>query len=105
MQVITESDTSPGFALTENQKMIAEMVRNFGAKEIRPKMMEWDESQEFPVEVFKKMGSLGLMGVLVPEIYGGAGLGYEPSQRSRTASDRCAGVPAGNRSGKFVHSD
>jgi alkylation response protein AidB-like acyl-CoA dehydrogenase len=77
MQVITENHTSPGFALTENQKMIAEMVRNFGAKEIRPKMMEWDESQEFPVEVFKKMGSLGLMGVLVPEIYGGAGLGYQ----------------------------
>lgn len=74
MQVITEN--GPAFDLTENQKMIAEMVRNFGAKEIRPKMMEWDESQEFPVEVFKKMGSLGLMGILVPEMYGGAGLGY-----------------------------
>jgi alkylation response protein AidB-like acyl-CoA dehydrogenase len=76
MQVITENPIGPGFALTENQKMITDMVRNFGAKEIRPKMMEWDESQEFPVDVFKKMGSLGLMGVLVPEIYGGAGLGY-----------------------------
>jgi alkylation response protein AidB-like acyl-CoA dehydrogenase len=76
MQVITENPSGPAFSLTENQKMISEMVRNFGTKEIRPKMMEWDESQEFPIQVFKKMGSLGLMGVLVPEMYGGAGLGY-----------------------------
>lgn len=64
------------FQKTENQQMIAEMVRNFGDKHIRPKMMEWDESQEFPVEVFKEMGKLGLMGVLVPEAYGGSGFGY-----------------------------
>ena len=43
------------------------MVRDFAEKEIRPKMMEWDETQEFPVEVFKKLGSLGLMGVFIPE--------------------------------------
>ncbi|RDV15655.1 acyl-CoA dehydrogenase [Pontibacter diazotrophicus] len=61
---------------TENQRMIAEMVRDFGAKHIKPKMMEWDESQEFPVEVFKKLGELGLMGVLVPAEYGGSGFGY-----------------------------
>ena len=59
------------FKLTENQEMIAQMIRDFGDKEIRPKMMEWDESQEFPIEVFKKLGALGLMGVLVPEEYGG----------------------------------
>jgi alkylation response protein AidB-like acyl-CoA dehydrogenase len=64
------------FHSTENQKLIAETVRNFAEKNIRPKLMEWDESQEFPVEVFKKMGELGLMGVLIPEEYGGAGLGY-----------------------------
>jgi len=64
------------FEKTENQLMIAEMVRNFGDKHIRPKMMEWDESQEFPIEVFKEMGKLGLMGVLVPEEYGGSGFGY-----------------------------
>lgn len=64
------------FQKTENQQMIAEMVRNFGDKHIRPRMMEWDESQEFPVEVFKEMGKLGLMGVLVPEEYGGSGFGY-----------------------------
>jgi alkylation response protein AidB-like acyl-CoA dehydrogenase len=61
---------------TENQRMIADMIRDFGAKHIKPKMMEWDESQEFPVEVFKKLGELGLMGVLVPTEYGGSGFGY-----------------------------
>ncbi len=64
------------FHPNENQKLIAQTVRDFADKHIRPKLMEWDESQEFPVEVFKKMGELGLMGVLVPEEYGGAGLGY-----------------------------
>jgi alkylation response protein AidB-like acyl-CoA dehydrogenase len=61
---------------TEKQKMIQQMVRDFAEKEIRPKLMEWDEAQYFPVELFKKMGNLGLMGVLVPEQYGGSGLGY-----------------------------
>ncbi len=64
------------FTENENQKMIAQMVRDFAEKEIRPKMMEWDESQEFPVPVFKKLGDLGLMGVLVPTEYGGSGFGY-----------------------------
>lgn len=64
------------FEITEGQAMITQMVRDFGEKHIRPNMMKWDESQEFPVELFKKMGELGLMGVLVPEEYGGAGLGY-----------------------------
>src|SRR5688572_9400108 len=76
MEFITKNLDSVHFDETENQTMIAEMVKNFGAKEIRPYMMEWDESQEFPVEVFRQMGSLGLMGVLVPEEYGGAGFGY-----------------------------
>lgn len=64
------------FTENENQKMIAQMVRDFAEKEIRPKMMEWDESQEFPVHVFKKLGELGLMGVLVPTEYNGSGFGY-----------------------------
>ncbi len=76
MEVMTETHTQISFDLSENQKMIAQMIRDFGAKEIRPKIMEWDESQHFPVELFKKMGALGLMGVLVPEEYGGAGFGY-----------------------------
>ncbi len=64
------------FSTTENQRMIADMIRKFGETNIRPKMMEWDESQEFPVEVFKKLGELGLMGVLVPHEYGGSGFSY-----------------------------
>lgn len=68
--------TQMDFNYTENQRMIADMIRDFGAKHIKPKMMEWDESQEFPVEVFKKLGELGLMGVLVPNEYGGSGFGY-----------------------------
>jgi alkylation response protein AidB-like acyl-CoA dehydrogenase len=64
------------FDVTENQQMIATMVRDFGEKEIKPRMMEWDESQEFPIELFHKMGGLGLMGVLVPHEYGGSGFGY-----------------------------
>jgi alkylation response protein AidB-like acyl-CoA dehydrogenase len=64
------------FSINENQHMIADMIKKFGEDHIRPKMMEWDESQEFPVEVFKKLGELGLMGVLVPQEYGGSGFTY-----------------------------
>jgi len=73
--VLTAREVSV-FDENENQTMIAQMVRDFAAKEIKPKMMEWDETQHFPAEVFHKMGQLGLMGVLVPEQYGGAGFGY-----------------------------
>lgn len=61
---------------TDNQSMIKQMVRDFTEKEIRPNVMKWDETQEFPVPVFKKLGELGLMGVLVPTEYGGSGLSY-----------------------------
>jgi alkylation response protein AidB-like acyl-CoA dehydrogenase len=64
------------FELTENQKMIAEMVRAFAKEHIAPYVMEWDEKQIFPVDTFKKMGELGLLGVLVPQEYGGSGFGY-----------------------------
>ncbi len=64
------------FSETDNQQMIAQMVRDFGSREIKPNMMQWDESQEFPIQLFKKMGALGLMGVMVPEKYDGAGFGY-----------------------------
>jgi len=69
-------ETVMSFDVSENQKMIAQMVRDFGAREIKPFSMEWDETQHFPVDLFKKMGGLGLMGVLVPEEYGGSGFGY-----------------------------
>ncbi|GAB1448520.1 acyl-CoA dehydrogenase AcdA [Bacteroidota bacterium] len=64
------------FDQTENQKMVAQMVRDFAEKHIRPYVMEWDEAQHFPREMFREMGKLGLLGVLVPEEYGGAGFGY-----------------------------
>ncbi len=64
------------FEPTENQIMVAQMARDFAEKHIRPYVMEWDEAQIFPVETMKEMGKLGLLGVLVPEEYGGAGLGY-----------------------------
>ncbi|HOZ83432.1 MAG TPA: acyl-CoA dehydrogenase family protein [Bacteroidia bacterium] len=64
------------FAATENQQMIAQTVKDFAEKHIRPNVMTWDEAQDFPVDVFKKMGDIGLMGLLVPEQYQGAGLGY-----------------------------
>lgn len=55
---------------------IAQVARDFAHQFIKPYVMEWDESQEFPVAVFKEMGKLGMMGVLVPEQYGGSGMGY-----------------------------
>ncbi|HCS21607.1 MAG TPA: acyl-CoA dehydrogenase [Bacteroidetes bacterium] len=64
------------FTETENQQMIRQMIRDFAEKNIRPKMMEWDESQTFPKEVMHQLGELGLLGVLVPEEYGGSGFGY-----------------------------
>lgn len=64
------------FSTSETQLMIADTLRKFCKEYIQPHIMEWDESQKFPVEVFKKLGELGFMGVLVPEEYGGAGFGY-----------------------------
>lgn len=62
---------------TEDLQMIMESARDFAENYIRPHVMEWDESQHFPIDVFRKMGEYGFMGILVPEIYGGAGLGYQ----------------------------
>lgn len=64
------------FETTEMQSQIADMIKDFAEKNIRPQMMEWDETQTFPVEVFRKLGDLGLMGVLIPTEYGGSGLSY-----------------------------
>ena len=64
------------FSYSENQKMIADMVQQFGKQNITPFVREWDDNQTFPVEVFKKLGELGLMGVLVPTEYGGSGFSY-----------------------------
>ncbi len=60
----------------DNRHIVRQVVREFAEKHIRPYVMEWDETQTFPVETFKAMGELGIMGVLVPEAYGGAELDY-----------------------------
>ena len=64
------------FENNENQKMIAQMVRDFAEKEIRPYLNHWDRDEEFPIETMKKMGELGLLGIYIPEEYGGSGFGY-----------------------------
>ncbi|MGB2466791.1 MAG: acyl-CoA dehydrogenase family protein [Crocinitomicaceae bacterium] len=64
------------FELNENQIMVSQMVRDFSEKEIRPNLNKWDSEEIFPVETMKKMGELGLLGIFVPEEYGGAGFGY-----------------------------
>ena len=64
------------FKKDELTLQIAQTTADFARQYIKPYVMQWDEAQEFPVHVFKEMGKLGLMGVLVPEAYGGAGLGY-----------------------------
>ena len=62
--------------LNEQQQMLAQMVRDFAEREIRPHYKKWDDLEEFPIEVMKKMGELGLLGIFVPEQYGGSGLSY-----------------------------
>lgn len=64
------------FKHTELTEQVMHTARNFALQYIKPHVMEWDEAQEFPVHIFKELGKLGMMGVLVPEEYGGAGLGY-----------------------------
>jgi len=76
--MINNENVTNGFDMNQSEsvKMVADMARDFAEKHIRPYVMEWDEAQIFPVETLKKMGELGLLGMLVPEEFGGAGLGY-----------------------------
>lgn len=64
------------FQQSELTQQVAQTARDFAHQYIKPHLMEWDESQEFPLYIFKELGKLGMMGVLVPEEYGGAGLSY-----------------------------
>ena len=64
------------FSQSELTSQVAASAREFANQHIKPYLMKWDESQEFPMQVFKEMGKMGFMGVLVPEEYSGAGLGY-----------------------------
>ena len=67
---------SHSFALTEEQEQLRKEIRDFAAREIAPNVMRWDEASEFPHEVVRKLGEMGLMGVIFPVELGGAGLGY-----------------------------
>jgi alkylation response protein AidB-like acyl-CoA dehydrogenase len=62
--------------LTEDQVIIRDTIRDFAEQKIRPVIMEYDETQKFPMDLLKELGDLGFMGILFPEEYGGAGLGY-----------------------------
>jgi alkylation response protein AidB-like acyl-CoA dehydrogenase len=73
---ITVPHVTPHFDFTESMKMVQEAARSFAENEIRPVVMKYDESQEFPHDIVKKLGELGFMGVIFPEEYGGAGFGY-----------------------------
>jgi alkylation response protein AidB-like acyl-CoA dehydrogenase len=64
------------FVLTEDQEALRKEIRQFAAREIAPHVMEWDEKSEFPAAVVKKLGAMGLLGVIFPPEYGGAGMGY-----------------------------
>ena len=64
------------FGITEDQQLLRDTVREFAESEIRPHVMEFDESQEFPRQIMAKAADLGLLGILFPEQWGGAGLGY-----------------------------
>ncbi len=74
--MVTDTLSTMNFDYSETQKMVAEAAREFAQQYIQPYVMEWDEKQTFPIDVFKKAGELGFMGVLVPEELGGSGLGY-----------------------------
>ncbi len=74
--MITDTLAENSFEYSETQQMVAASARDFAEQYIRPFIMEWDEAQIFPIEVFKKAGEMGFMGVLVPESLGGSGLGY-----------------------------
>jgi alkylation response protein AidB-like acyl-CoA dehydrogenase len=64
------------FTLPEHVEALREEVRRFAENEIRPHVMTWDESKTFPAEVMKQLGAMGMMGIIFPEEYGGAGMGY-----------------------------
>jgi len=72
-----EIDNAVRLDQKETLRMVVESAKEFSEQYIRPYLMEWDESQHFPVEALRKAGSLGFMGVLIPETYGGSGMAYE----------------------------
>ena len=76
----------PEVSKSETQRMVYEAARDFAIQFIKPNVMDWDEAQYFPVEIFEKAGALGFMGMLIPERYGGCLLYTSPSPRDATLS-------------------
>ena len=77
MQVDLEPvDTLYPFVLTEEQEHLRREIREFAAREIAPNVSAWDEASEFPFAVIKRLGAMGMLGLIIPSEYGGAGLGY-----------------------------
>ena len=74
--LLHDAPTQLNFALNENQEMITDMIRRYGEERLKAVVSHYDETQEFPIEIMKELGEMGLLGVLVPEEYGGAGFGY-----------------------------
>ncbi|HZS71154.1 MAG TPA: acyl-CoA dehydrogenase family protein, partial [Candidatus Acidoferrum sp.] len=64
------------FSFTDEQQQLRRSVREFAEGEIAPHVMEWDEASHFPMEIMPKLAEMGLLGIIFPEQYGGAGLGY-----------------------------
>ena len=73
---MTDFNLRPEIKISETQKMVYDSARDFAAQHIQPFVLEWDEAQYFPKEIFKIAGSLGFMGMLLPEVYGGSEMGY-----------------------------
>jgi len=86
-----EEMTTIDFQESELTEQVGRTARDFAEQYIRPYVMKWDETQEFPISVFREMGKLGLMGVLIPEAYGGAGLGYVEYVKVVTEISRVCG--------------
>ena len=76
VDILESQPTGLDMELSENQRMIADMIRKYGEEKIKPVIRQYDESQEFPIEIMKELGQLGLLGIFVPEEYGGSGFGY-----------------------------
>src|SRR2546429_6093146 len=79
------------FAFTEEQQQLRRSVREFSEGEIAPHVMEWDEASHFPMEIMPKLAEMGLLGVIFPEQYGGAGRGFISKTVSRLESGREGG--------------
>ncbi len=74
MSTASEEESGISFKMTESQRMVRELARDFAEKEIKPHVMKYDESQEFPKEIYNKLGEIGFLGAVFPEQYGGAGM-------------------------------